>query len=393
LELTGFIPYGRQSIEQDDVKAVVEVLRSDFLTQGPRIKEFEDAICRYTGAKYAVAVSSGTAALHIAALAAGIKKGDEVITSPITFAASANCVLYCGGKPVFADIQPDTININPEEIKKQITRKTKAIIPVHFAGYPCDLQEIRCIAERHNLVVIEDACHALGAEYKCNGKWFKVGSCKHSDMTVFSFHPVKHITTGEGGAITTNSKKLYEKLKALKNHGMYKGSVTAQKGPWYYEIRELGFNYRITDFQCALGITQLNKINGFLERRRDLADRYNRTFSDLSDFVGTPYYADKTKKHAWHLYVLRLKSKSLRQDKKRIFEKLRAQGIGVQVHYIPVFYHPYYKKTLRCSAGDFPNSIRYYKEAMSIPLYECLSNTEQEKVIEVIKAVLKDSHK
>ena len=372
---------------------MVEVLRSDFLTQGPQAGKFEDAICKYTGAKYAVVVSSGTAALHIAALAAGIKKGDEVITSPITFAASANCVLYCGGKPVFADIQPDTININPEEIKKQVTKKTRAIIPVHFAGYPCNLQKIRYIAKTHNLIVIEDACHALGAEYKSNGKWLKVGSCKHSDMTVFSFHPVKHITTGEGGAITTNSKRLYEKLKALKNHGMYKDSVTAQKGPWYYEIRKLGFNYRITDFQCALGITQLSKINGFLKRRRDLADKYNKAFSDLSDSVGLPHYADRTKKHAWHLYVLRLKPKSLRQNKKRIFEKLRARGIGVQVHYIPVFYHPYYKRTLRCNAMNFPNSIRYYKEAMSIPLYECLSDTQQEKVIKTIKAVLKDSRK
>jgi len=391
--LTRLIPYGHQSIRNDDVKAVVEVLRSDFLTQGPQAKKFEDAICKYTGAKYAVVVSSGTAALHIAALAAGIKKGDEVITSPITFAASANCVLYCGGKPVFADIQPDTININPEEIKKQVTKKTRAIIPVHFAGYPCNLQEIRHIAKRYHLIVIEDACHALGAEYKSNGKWLKVGSCKHSDMTVFSFHPVKHITTGEGGAITTNSRRLYEKLKALKNHGMYKDSVTAQKGPWYYEIRELGFNYRITDFQCALGITQLNKINGFLKRRGELAGRYNRTFSDLADYVGLPHCNDKNKKHAWHLYVLRLKSKNLRQNKKRIFEKLRARNVGVQVHYIPVFYHPYHKRTLRCNAMNFPNSIRYYKEAMSIPLYECLSNTQQEKVIKTIKAVLKDSRK
>ena len=391
--MTRFIPYGHQSIGNDDVKAVVEVLRSDFLTQGPQAKKFEDAICKYTGAKYAVVVSSGTAALHIAALAAGIKKGDEVITSPITFVASANCVLYCGGKPVFADIQPDTVNINPEEIKKQITRKTKAIIPVHFAGYPCNLQEIRRIAKKYNLVVIEDACHALGAEYKSNGKWLKIGSCKHSDMTVFSFHPVKHITTGEGGAITTNSKRLYEKLKALKNHGMYKDNLTARKGPWYYEIRELGFNYRITDFQCALGIAQLKKLKGFLKRRRALADRYNKAFSDLSDFVKLPRYTDKGKNHAWHLYVLRLKLENLRQNRKYIFEKLRSRGIGVQVHYIPVFYHPHYKRTLRCNAKNFPNSIRYYKEAMSIPLYECLSNTEQEKVIKTIKTVLKNSHK
>jgi len=227
LKLTKFISYGRQCVDEDDIKAVSEILKSDWITQGPKVKEFEDLLCRYTGARYAVVVSSGTAALHIACLAAGIEKGDEVITSPITFVASANCVLYCGGKPVFADIQQETVNIDPEEIEKKVTRNTRAVIPIHFAGYPCDLKEIHHIAKKRNLIVIEDACHALGAEYKCNGKWLRVGSCKHSDMTAFSFHPVKHITTGEGGAVTTDSKRLYEKLKALRNHGIYKDKTTA----------------------------------------------------------------------------------------------------------------------------------------------------------------------
>ena len=277
------MPYGRQYIDSTDIKKVVNVLKSDWITQGPKVKEFENALCNYTGAKYAVVVSSGTAALHIACLAAGIKEGDEVITSRITFAASANCILYCKGKPVFADIQEDTVNIAPEEIKKKITKKTKAIIPVHFAGHPCELDTISAIARNYKLLMIEDAAHALGASYK--GK--KIGCCKHSDMATLSFHPIKSITTGEGGAVLTNRKDLYERLRIFKNHGITKDRsiMHSLDGPWYYEMQELGYNYRITDFQCVLGISQLKKIDQFIQKRREIVQRYNEAFMDVEKII------------------------------------------------------------------------------------------------------------
>ncbi len=299
------IPYGRQFIDKDDIKEVVKVLKSDWLTQGPMVRKFEEALAKYCGAKYAVAVSSGTAALHLACIAAGLKKGDEAITSPITFLATPNAVLYTGARPVFADIEHDTVNINPEEIRKNITKDTKVILPVHFAGLPCDMPKIAKIAGKHNLVVIEDACHALGAEYKTNEKWVKIGSCKHSDMTVFSFHPVKHITTGEGGAITTNDRRIYERLKALRTHGIYKDKNTAKKGPWYYEMRELGFNYRLTDFQCALGLSQLKKLNRFIRRRREIVKMYEESFK-ANEFFSLPEEVENVKS-SWHLYAIRLK--------------------------------------------------------------------------------------
>src|SRR3989338_10997620 len=297
------LPYGRQWIDEDDIKAVVEVLRSDWLTKGPKVEEFEKAMAEYCGAKYAVAVSSGTAALHLACLVAGIKQGDEAITSPITFVASANCVLYCGGKPVFADIDKDTYNIDPAEIKKKITKKTRAIIPVHFAGLPCDMGAIKKIAEEYDLIIIEDACHALGAEYgiqnpglRTKEEWIKVGSCSHSDMAVFSFHPVKHITTGEGGAVLTNNEKFYEKLLLFRNHVITKDPekftnkdlafplssepLIHNPNPWYYEMQELGFNHRITDMQCALGISQLRKLDSFISRRRKIVSIYNQALGD-----------------------------------------------------------------------------------------------------------------
>jgi len=318
------IPYGRQFVNQSDIRAVVSVLKSDWLTQGAKIKKFEDALCKYTGAKYAVAVSSGTAALHIACLTAGIREGDEAITTPITFAASVNCVLYCGGKPVFADVQKDTVNIAPEEIKTKITKKTKAIIPVHFAGHPCNLEEIKDIAKRHNLLVIEDAAHALGAEYKSS----KIGSCKYSDMAIFSFHPVKSITTGEGGAVLTNNKKFYEKLLMMRSHGITKknSEFRAQNpktaGGWYYEMQYLGFNYRITDFQCALGISQLKKLDKFIKARQIIAKKYNKLFED-NCFFDLPVERDDIVS-SWHLYPIRLKDRYkskkreiLRTDKKK----------------------------------------------------------------------------
>ena len=279
------LPYGHQWIDGEDIKAVTDVLKSDWITQGPKIAEFEEGFARYVGAKYAVAVNSGTAALHSACFAAGIKEGDEVITTPITFVASANCIIYQGGTPVFADIDADTLNIDPVEIKKKITPKTKAIIPVDFTGLPADLEVIEGVARENNLIVIEDACHALGATYK--GR--KIGGI--SDMTAFSFHPVKHITTGEGGMVTTNNKEYYGRLKLFKTHGITKNIDTNLSSPWYYEMRELGYNYRITDFQCTLGLSQLKKIDKFIERRREIAYEYHNEFRIMPEVTVPIYYS------------------------------------------------------------------------------------------------------
>ena len=372
------IPYGRQWVDASDIREVIKVLKSDWLTQGPKIKEFEDALCKYTGAKYAVAVSSGTAALHISCLAANIKRGDEVITSPITFVASANSILYCGGEPVFADIQEDTINIDPEEIKKKINPNTRAIIPVHFAGHPCDLEEIKEIAEKHNLLIIEDAAHALGAEYKK----IKIGSCKYSDMTIFSFHPVKHITTGEGGAVLTNQKDLYQRLLLFRNHGITREKKKMAKfdGPWYYEMQQLGFNYRITDLQCALGINQLKKLEKYIERRRELVSIYNRGLSKIDKIilpVEKPYV-----RASWHIYYIRLKNASKRR---LIFEKLQKSNIGVQVHYIPVNLHPYYQKNFGYKVGDYPKAENYYQSTITLPLYPKMVNTEIKYIVSILE--------
>ena len=376
------IPYGHQSIDRKDINEVVRVLKSNWLTQGPKIKEFENALCEYAGAKYAVAVSSGTAALHIACLAAGIKKGDEVITSPITFVASANCVLYCGGKPAFADIQEDTANIDPEEIKKKITKRTRAIIPVHFAGHPCDLEEIKQIAQKkHSLLIIEDAAHALGAEYKGS----KIGSCKYSDMTIFSFHPVKSITTGEGGAVMTNNRKLYERLIKFRTHGIAKHDfVYGYKGSWYYEMHDLGFNYRITDIQAALGKSQLKKLERFISARREIAAFYNKAFKDYSGF-DVPV-EKKGIRSAYHIYPIQLKGKFIGK-RKEIFDRLRNRGLGVQVHYIPVYLHPYYRRNLGFKSGICPAAESYYSRAISLPLYPSLTNTQVQAIVRIVKEV------
>jgi len=376
------IPYGRQCVDASDIREVIRVLKSDWLTQGPKIKEFEDALCKYTGARYAVAVSSGTAALHIACLAANIKRDDEVITSPITFVASANSILYCGGTPVFADIQEDTINIDPEEIKKKISPNTKAIIPVHFAGHPCDLEEISLIAQKHNLLVIEDAAHALGAEYKNT----KIGSCKYSDMAIFSFHPVKSITTGEGGVILTNNKEIFKKLLILRNHGIAKEKaelMNKNEGPWYYEMQELGFNYRITDLQCALGVSQLKKLKKFLERRRELISIYNRNLHKI-DKVNLPIEKPYVKS-AWHIYYVRLKESSKRS---LIFEELQKFNIGVQVHYIPVHLQPYYRNRFGYKVGDYLKAEDYYKSTITLPLYPKMTNDEIQYVVDILIKVL-----
>jgi len=376
-----FLPYGHQWINDEDIKSVIEVLKSDWITQGPKIKEFEEAIAKFTGAKYAVALSSGTAALHAACFAVGITLGDEVITTPITFAASSNCVLYMGGRPVFVDIKEDTYNIDPEEIERKVTNKTKAIIPVDFAGQPADLDKIYEIAKEYNLIVIEDASHALGAEYKGE----KIGSL--SDFTIFSFHPVKHITTGEGGMVVANNKEFYEKLLMFRAHGITKNKVKLIKneGLWYYEMQELGYNCRITDFQCALGMSQLKKIDKFIRRRREIVKRYNEAFENIEEII-TPYEKPGVKS-AWHIYVIRLQLDKLKATRKEIFEALRAENIGVHVHYIPVYYHPYYQK-LGYQKGLCPRAEKYYEEAITLPLFPKMSDKDIEDVINAVNKVI-----
>lgn len=380
-----FLPYARQWIEENDITAVSKVLRSDWLTTGPTVGEFEKEFAARVGATFAVAVSSGTAALHAACFAAGIGRGDEVITTPLTFVASANCALFLGARPVFADIDPKTYNISPGEIEKRITPATKAIIPVHFAGQPCDLDPIHEVARRHNLVVIEDAAHALGAAYKGH----PVGGL--SDLTIFSFHPVKHITTGEGGMVTTNNKELYRRLLLFRNHGIVRERelIIEDQGPWYYEVQDLGYNYRLTDIQAALGLSQLKKLDRFLKRRRQIVDMYNEAFAALPE-VEIPYqapYADS----AWHLYILTLRLDRLQKSRREIFAALRAENIGVNVHYLPVYRHPFYRRLLDSSSfnpKDFfcPNAEEIYQKIITLPLFPAMTDQD---VADVITAVYK----
>lgn len=377
-----FIPYGQQSIDEDDIQAVIDVLKSDYITTGPKIDEFENKIAEYVGAKYAVAFSNGTAALHGACFAAGISEGDEVITTPMTFAASANCILYQGGRPVFADIDPQTYNIDPEQVRKRITSKTKAIIPVDFTGQPVDLDEIMQIAKEHNLVVIEDAAHALGATYK--GK--KVGSIAH--MTMFSFHPVKHITTGEGGMITTNSEELYNKLRQFRSHGITRepAFLKEKQGPWYYEMQFLGYNYRMTDIQAALGISQLKKLDKFIQRRREVAEKYNDAFSTMNEII-IPYQK-KDRVSSWHLYILQLNKKHISIDRNRVFKELHDANIGVNVHYIPVHLHPFYQE-LGYKKGNYPIAEALYEQFITLPLHPRMTNDDVNYIIDTLKTYLK----
>ncbi len=367
------IPYGHQWIDSDDIKEVVKVLKSDWLTQGSKIEEFEKAVAKYCKAKYAIAVSSGTSALYLAYVVAGITLGDEVITTPLTFAATANMIFFCGAKPVFADIKEDTLNIDPKEIEKKITKKTKAIVTVDFGGQPCDYEEILKIARKYKLLVIEDASHALGGEY--GGK--KVGGI--ADMTILSFHPVKHITTGEGGMILTDNKNFYEKLKVLRSHGIIK---KPEKGGWYYEIENPSFNFRITDIQCALGISQLKKIDSFIKRRREIVVIYNKSFKNIKEII-IPIQKDPAKS-SWHLYPIQIKG----LDRKKVFEDLRKMGIGVQVHYMPLHLHPFYKKEFDYKLGDFPIAERYYKRAITLPLFPKMTDKDIERVIYATKKAI-----
>ncbi|MGF9976248.1 UDP-4-amino-4,6-dideoxy-N-acetyl-beta-L-altrosamine transaminase [Viridibacillus arvi] len=381
-----YLPYGKQMLDDADIKAVINVLKGDYLTTGPMISQFEERIAEYVGTKYAVAFTNGTAALHGACFAAGIGEEDEVITSPITFAASANCILYQGGKVVFADIDQQTYNIDPLEIEKKITPNTKAIIPVHFTGQPAQLDAIHRLANEHNLVVIEDAAHALGATYK--GK--KVGAL--SDMTMFSFHPVKHITTGEGGIITTNSKEYYEKLTQFRTHGITRNPVllTENHGPWYYDMQFLGYNYRMTDIQAALGCSQLDKLDSFVQRRKEIVAAYNEAFSNLLE-VQTPYQQRDTDS-SWHLYILKLNLDTLSVSRKKVFEELHKLNIGVNVHYIPVHTLSYYQE-LGYKRGSLPKSEQLYEEIISLPLFPLMQEQDIKDVIDAVQYVIRKVRK
>jgi len=458
------IPYGRQLVDDDDIAAVVETLRSDWLTQGPRVREFEEAFAVYVGSRYAVAVNSGTAGLHLACLAAGLGPGDEVITSPITFVATANCALYVGARPAFVDIDPATFNLDPGRLEAYLksrspftvhrsqskgratvngqrsTSRPRAVIPVHFAGLPCDMSEIHRVAKKFDLVIIEDACHALGARYRVgreeDSRWINIGSCSHSDMTVFSFHPVKHITTGEGGMVTTNDADLYGRLVLLRNHGITRNpeeftvhsspseSRTTDNGQrltdngerfllsplhhpggegkgegelgqqstvnghrampsWYYEMRNLGYNYRITDIQCALGRSQLNKIGSFVERRRSIAGQYSRIIG------GLPKLRHQTepdgRQSSYHLYAILMHDEA-RISRDEVMAELKRMGVGAQVHYIPVYRHPFYRK-LGFKADSWPNAEHFFQHCLSIPMFPGMSEKDVGRVLHALEEI------
>ncbi len=365
------IPYGRQHIDRDDIEEVVKVLKSDWLTQGPKVFEFEKALAKYCRAKYAVAVSSGTAALHLAYLAAGLKNGDEVITTPNTFVATTNMLLAVGARPVFCDIRMDTYNIDEDKIEKYITKKTRAIVPVHFAGQPCNMDKILKLAKKYNLLVIEDACHALGAEYKNR----KVGSI--GDMTIFSFHPVKSITTGEGGAVLTNNEAFYKKLLHLRTHGIKKDK------DGFNVMTKLGYNYRLTDIQAALGLSQLKKLDKFLEQRHGIVSWYNAKLGDIKEIALPVELADT--RSAWHIYVIRTKDIKTRNS---LASFLKQSGIGVNFHYPSVYSHPYYRKNGNRKT-KLANEEIYHKSCLTIPLYPTLTLQNVKYVSEKIKTFYK----
>lgn len=375
------LPYGRQSVDEDDIQAVVDVLRSDWLTTGPKVGEFEEAFAARVGSAYAVSFSSGTAALHGAAFTAALKPGDEAITTPMTFAATANCVLYQGATPVFADVSPDTLNLDPEQIREKITTKTRAILPVDYAGHPADLNAICEIARERDLLVIEDACHALGAEL--DGR--RVGGI--ADMTVFSFHPVKHITTGEGGMVTTNNPKFAETLRRFRNHGISSEARQRQNlGQWHYEMVLLGYNYRLPDIGCALGIQQLKRLDSNLARRREIAARYAVAFREIPGVTNPAVRVGALP--AWHLFPIRLDLSELSVDRAEIFRALRGENIGVNVHYIPVHLHPYYRQQFGYSGGEFPIAEDAYARLISLPMFHAMSDQDVEDVVAAVRKVL-----
>lgn len=374
--------YGHQYIDDADVQAVVEVLKSDYLTCGPKITELEKKLCEITGAKYAVVCSNGTAALHIACQAAGVGEQDEVITTPITFAASANCALYCGAKPVFADIDPNTYNISPKSVEEKIGERTKAVVAVDFTGQAVELKELQNLCKKNKLVLIEDGAHSIGTKY--NGK--AVGSI--ADMTTFSFHPVKTVTGGEGGAVLTNNEQYYKKLLLYRAHGITRDPELLEReshGSWYYEQIDLGMNYRMTDIQAALILSQLDKLSAFSKRRKEIVERYNEAFSEILElFVQQEIPESDTTRH---LYILRLKTETLTCSRREFFEAMVAEGICCNVHYIPVYYHPYYEK-LGYQKGLCPQAEKLYEEIMSLPLYYAMADEDVEDVIHAVKKVV-----
>ncbi|AIQ65871.1 aminotransferase DegT [Paenibacillus stellifer] len=374
------LPYGQQWLDEADINAVIDVLKSDFITQGPSIQRFESKVAEYAGAKFGVAFANGTAALHGACFAAGIGQGDEVITTPLTFLASSNCVLYQGGTPVFADIDPLTYNIDPAQILPKITSRTKAIIPVDFSGQPAEIDKIRSIAKDHHLVVIEDAAHSLGAEY--NGR--KIGAW--ADMTMFSFHPVKHVTTGEGGMIVTDNEEYYRKLLQFRSHGMTRepSELIKNDGPWYYEMHSLGYNYRMTDLQAALGVSQMDKLDDFVARRREIAAIYNDEFKDLPGLVLPHQHPNANS--SWHLYVLRWLPEYFTASRKVIFEKFREMNIGVNIHYYPVYLQPYYQ-SLGYEAGICPEAEHYYETSITLPLFPKMREKDIDDVCTTVKLI------
>jgi len=378
-----FLPYGTQWLDENEINEVIDSLKSSWITTGPKMRIFEEEFKKYIGSKYAVAVNSGTAALHISTSSININPGDEVITTPLTFVASANCVVYRGGTPIFADIRKDTYNIDPAEIKKKITPKTKALIPVHFAGQPCDMDEILEIAEENNLFVIEDAAHAIDAEYQKK----KIGNI--SDLTSFSFHPVKNITTAEGGMVTTNNDELNEKLLMFRTHGISKDAVKRfeKSGGYYYNMQYLGFRYNMSELHASLGIHQLKKLDDFQKRRSEIVKIYNKELENLEE-ITLPYVEDNIK-HSWHLYVIQLNLENLKIDRDKIFEALREENIGVNVHYIPVHYHSFYQKKFGLKEGILPNVEWLFPRLLTIPLFPKMTDKDVYDVVNALEKVLK----
>jgi len=380
------LPYGHQSIDEDDIAAVVEVLRSEWLTTGPKVVEFEEAFAHFVGAKHAVAVSNGTAALHAAMFAAGIGPGDEVLVPTMTFAASANCVVYHGGTPVFIDVDPKTLLLDPAQAEAKITSRTKAVVAVDYAGHSCDYDSLRTIADLYGLTLVDDACHAIGGSYK--GR--PMGSL--ADLNTFSFHPVKHLTTGEGGMITTGNTRLAQGMRIFRNHGIDMDThQRPQRGGGFYEMIELGYNYRLTDFQCALGLSQLQKLPEFVRRRQAIATHYNAAFVDMP--AVKPLAVSPHVSHAYHLYVVQFDLDQLAASRERIFMALRAEGIGVNVHYIPVHLHPFYRQRFGTGPGLCPVAEGAYEQIISLPIFPRMTESDVEDVIAAVRKVIKTYEK
>lgn len=378
-----FIPYGQQSIDEDDIRAVVEALRTDWLTTGPAVRAFEEALCEYTGARHAIAVANGTAALHVAALAAGIGTGDRVITSPITFLASANCAEYVGAVADFADIDPDTCNLSPDSLASAMSPDVKAVVAVDFAGRPCDFPALAAVARAQGTVIIEDASHALGSRFEHGGKTYSVGAHPWTDLTTFSFHPVKTLTTGEGGAVLTDSDKLAERCRLFRNHGMERNRPDE---PWYYEMRQPGFNYRITDLQCALGCSQLKHLEAFVRRRQEIVDAYNTAFETVQALsLPCPVPSGRA---AWHLYVVQIDFPGIGKSRARVMQALRDRGVGTQVHYIPVHLQTYYREKYGYGPGKCPHAEAYYERCLSLPLFPAMSDDDVRQVIDAVGKVV-----